>query len=382
MSVGRGKYLFPSEIIMYSPRFTITQNILKNIGAIEAAKAVIDASPLIPLYEKQFREDARVKTIYFGTRIEGNDLSIEQAKKILAFTDLKADIAEIGEQTGIVARERDIQEVINYRQTMDLIDQIGDRDTKTYTETMLKKIHAATINNLVPPEEAGQYRQVQAVWGDQRTGKVYFRPPPAIEVSYLIKDFLDWLNASTSREIHTCLRAAIAHYVLVAIHPFTEANGRSARAFATLILYQEDYDIKKLFSLEEYFDKDIMGYFKALAEVSEQKGPIEDRDLASWLEYFTKALAIELDRVKDKVKKLSRDSHLKSKLGRQIVLSERQVKLYEFLQENQWLTMGDAAKILSFVSTDTILRDLRDLLKKGVVKKTGRTKGAKYTLKT
>jgi len=366
---------------VYSPKFTITQAILKHIGAIEAAKASIDASPLIPLYERQFREEARVKTIHYGTRIEGNDLTIDEAKKILAFTDLKADIESIGSKTGIIARDRDIQEVINYRRTMSLIDKIGAKQKIKYTPRILKHIHQITVNRLAPLSEIGKYRQVQAVWGNHKTGKVFFRPPPAVEVPYLVKDFLSWLNSATARDTHPIIRAAIAHYCLVAIHPFTEANGRTARAFATLILFQESYDIKKLFSLEEHFDKNILGYFQALAQVSEQKGPIEDRDLTSWLEYFTKSLAIELTRVKNRVQKLSRDQHLKTRLGKQVVLSERQITLYEYLQEHEWLTMNEASQILPFVSTDTILRDLRDLTKKSVIKRTGRTKGVKYTLK-
>ena len=60
---------------MFSPIFTINNQILKNIGILEASKAIIDEAPLIPAYEKQFQQEAIIRTVHYGTRIEGNDLS-------------------------------------------------------------------------------------------------------------------------------------------------------------------------------------------------------------------------------------------------------------------------------------------------------------------
>ncbi len=92
---------------MYQPKFSISNKILKNIGQIEAAKEVIENAPLVPYYEKQFQSDAIVRTVHHGTHIEGNDLSLDQTRKVL-------------EGKEIVGRERDIQEVINYRNVMKL----------------------------------------------------------------------------------------------------------------------------------------------------------------------------------------------------------------------------------------------------------------------
>ena len=68
-------------------------------------------------------------------------------------------------------------------------------------------------------------------------------------------------------------------------------------------------------------------------------------------------------------------------MGRQVSLSERQVNLVEYLESNESLSMNEAREVLPMVSDDTILRDLTDLMTKGVVKKVGKTKGAKYTLR-
>ena len=173
----------------------------------------------------------------------------------------------------------------------------------------------------------------------------------------------------------------MAHYILVAIHPFIEGNGRTARAFATLVLFLEGYDIKRFFSLEENFDQDSPSYFGALMATSNQNQDLDKRDLTTWLEYFTQVLAIELNRIKERVRRLSIDIKMKTKIGKQVALSERQMKLVEYLEENRELTTPDARKILPMVSDDTLVRDLKDLIKKGIVKKEGRTKAARYLMK-
>ena len=100
------------------------------------------------------------------------------------------------------------------------------------------------------------------------------------------------------------------HYELVRIHPFTDGNGRVARAMALLVMLREGYDVKRFFSIEEYYDQHGGAYYKALQEVKETRG-----DLTPWLEYFTLGLAAELTRVKQQVLKLSRDLQLKGELG-------------------------------------------------------------------
>lgn len=169
--------------------------------------------------------------------------------------------------------------------------------------------------------------------------------------------------------------------MLAAVHPFVEGNGRTARAMATLVLFMEGYDIKRFFALEEYFDKHAGEYFGALMEVSNQSPRLEDRDLTPWLEVFTRALALELTRIKEQVRELSVDIKIKQRMGKQVALSERQMKIVEYLNANGELGMGEARGVLPMVSEDTILRDMRYLMERGVITKRGSTKAAKYVLK-
>ena len=213
---------------------------------------------------------------------------------------------------------------------------------------------------------------------NSQTGEITFRPPPALEVPFLMSSFTDWLGKTTVDDVHTALKAGITHYEIVRIHPFMDGNGRVARAAATLVLFKDGYDIKRFFALEEHYDREPMAYYEALQSVVKANG-----NLNVWLEYFIEGLAIELTRIKEKVKGLSTDLKIKKSLGgQQVSLSERQIKIIEYIQESGFLQNKSFFELFPMVSEDTVLRELKDLLKKGIVIKEGTTKGARYVLRT
>lgn len=366
---------------MYIPKYAITTSILKNIGLVEAAKEVVESAPLVPAWEAKFRDDAIVKAAHYGTALEGNDLTMGEAKLII-----EREVESVHEATdvGVVARERDVQEVINYRNVLRLIEKLGDSNVGekfTYTKELLCQIQKLATERIIPDDKSGKFRESQVVLKNSVTGEIGFRPPTYLDVPFLIDDFFVWLNSDKGRSEHPVIRAAATHYVLAAIHPFIEGNGRTARAFALLVMFVEGYGIKRFFALEEYFDKHADDYFGALMEVSNQSPNLDERDITPWIETFTKALAIELSRIKEQVKELSVDMKIKQRMGKQVQLSERQMKIVEYLNANGEIGMAEARTVLPMVSEDTILRDLRYLMEKEVLAKKGSTKAAKYVLK-
>jgi Fic family protein len=342
---------------MYAPQFTITQKILKNIGSIEAAKEVIENAPLLPYWEKKFQDEALLRTTHYGTHIEGNELSLTQVQKIMD-----------GER--IVARERDIQEVINYRK---VIEYIGNNSSKTIDEDLILGLHKIVVHSILSEEDAGAFRQKEVVIRNSITGDVAFRPPKAIEVPWQIKDLMHFINEES--EIHPVLKSAIVHYEFVRIHPFLDGNGRVGRALSMLVLFMNGYDIRNFFSLEEHFDRDPESYYGALQSVQAKKG-----DQTDWLSYFTECLAAELAKIKEKIENISIDSSLKKKLGGPVMLTERQLKIIEYIRQVGYFENKMFATMFPMVSEDTVLREMQDLVKKGIIKKQGKTKGVKYVM--
>lgn len=358
---------------MFLSKLTITNNILKNVGRIDAAREVILNAPLVPAWEAKFRRDAQARMIHHGTHLEGNPLTEEEVKDVLE-----------GEE--VIARDRDIQEILNYRDVLNFIDSISERigTSGAYfltVETILE-IHRITTQKILPEEYSGKFRVRQVIVRNTKTGQISYTPPPAVEISFLVEDLVNWINSDETKELHPVVKAGIIHYEMSRIHPFVDGNGRVARALATLIMFLDGYDIRKFFSLEEYFDDNPLNYYQTLQAVSNQLVlDTHERDLTPWLEYFIEGVAIELNRVKDQVQRISVDARVKDRLGEQLVLNERQMLIMEYLHKHKAMMNKDFRKIFPNYSDDTVLRELRFLIKKGLIKKQGGTKKATYLLR-
>src|SRR3990167_7714970 len=135
---------------MFSPKYQISNRILTNISKIEAVEEVIRHAPILPLWEKEFREDAIVRSVYHGTHIEGNILQKGEALDVLKGKD-------------VMARARDIQEIINYRKVIDFIDEQAKNKNETISEDFIKKLHNIIVEKILPPEQSGQYREKQVI---------------------------------------------------------------------------------------------------------------------------------------------------------------------------------------------------------------------------
>ena len=235
---------------------------------------------------------------------------------------------------------------------------------------MHKDITKDTLEN---PFYEGKYRDIQVYVGDRITDEVIFMPPPPEKVPNLMKEFVSWLNSNDFFELHPVLIAGISHYEFVRIHPFVDGNGRTARALATLILYLREFDIKRFFALDDYYDSDRTAYYTALKSVDQKTF-----DLTNWLEYFTDGVLISISRVKEKVLRLSIERKKKEKMG-QIALTERQMKILEYIQRNGEITTGDIAKMFK-ITRQGALKEITKLVDLEIVKLIGKGRGAHYII--
>jgi hypothetical protein len=118
----------PSPI--WSPRFTLTPAIARGLMQIEAARALVDRTPLSPSAKVAMRASARVRSSHFSTFIEGNRLTLEEAKAVIS-----------DEKIEIEGRERDVSEVRNYWNALLCVEEWA-RKKKPLTEELIKRLHA------------------------------------------------------------------------------------------------------------------------------------------------------------------------------------------------------------------------------------------------
>jgi Fic family protein len=348
---------------MYSPAINITQKILEYISRIEAAKAVIENSPLIPLYERQFKTEATVRKVHYSTAIEGNYLNLNEVRRIL-----DSNIQSISDAEGnqVVSRQRDFYEVINYRNLIKYVEKFSENKDFVLTEDRIMEMHRILLNNI--HHAIGEYRIGVAISVNFLTGEKLYPYEVPENVQEKLKFLIDWYN-NEAINTHSVLKAGLLHLEFVRIHPFEEGNGRMARSLATLSLSLDGYDIAHFFCLDEFYDSNAQDYYHYLGKGFENP--------SEWLEYFCLGVAIEFERIKERVVKISKDAKIKSKVGK-MYITDRQERIIEWLNNNGFIKNQDFEKIFPDLSEDTILRELRSLIDNKIIIKKGKTKSSRY----
>lgn len=214
--------------------------------------------------------------------------------------------------------------------------------------------------------DVAQYRSggMKVVSGNFGKEKIHFVAPSAERVNLEMEQFFNWINNENGLDL--VLKSMIAHFWFVTIHPFDDGNGRIARAIFDMFLAKSDNSKIRFYSLSNQIFKEHKRYNEIIEKT--QKG---SQDITQYLEWFLgcferallaseQNLEIILDKARfwDKYKSVS--------------LNDRQRKVINYLYDNYDNTNGflrtSVYAKLAKCSTDTALRDLQDLISKGMIK--------------
>lgn len=324
---------------------------------ISAIKEFILNSKILPSYDLKLKNKAIITSSYNSTSIEGNPLDFKQVTELFKLkennnlNDANLNKSEI--------------EVLNYFKTLENLDKYKKIDEKSILE-IHKNITEGTLND---SGMAGKFRDSQVIIGNLLTGKLNLVPPSPIEVPYLIRELLDWIYVQN--DLNPIILAGIFHYEFVRIHPFVDGNGRTARALATLILLLKDFDIKRYFSLDEYYNQDRGSYYAALQSAD------KSQDLTEWLEYFSTGFLVSLSNVKNDILDMS---NFDNEMNDKIKLNENEIKILKFLEENDSIKNKDVQNLLN-LSPQGSYSYIDKLVKKGLIKSQGRGRSTFYILR-
>ncbi len=337
---------------MTEPRFTITNRINNALLEIERARGFLDAAKLKDDWIEDMQSRSLIREAHHSTHIEGTQLTLPQAEGILR-----------GEAVEGV-RGDDRQELLNYREAMELVSEYMGRWSEI-TEELIKEIHSILVKDVRGDSlEPGQYRKVQNYVGNVETGEVIYTPPPPSEVPRLMARFVQWLNSE--KDLSPVLVAGVSQFQFVQIHPFLDGNGRTARVLCTLILYQHGYDFKRLFSLSEYYDKGRMAYYEAIQSVRDSGG-----DMTGWLEYFAEGLQSQLMEVKTRGERAIRREAIVERAGR-LELNDRQQRILMYILEANGASVEQLRRRFDLVRR-TVQRDLARMVELGLIKETSKS---------
>jgi len=269
---------------IFKPIFTITPGIARDLMRIEAAKEKVAFLPMNPTVLASLRETAKLYTTHYSTMIEGNMLKLDEIKEVI---QLKGHFP---------GRERDEHEVKGYYAALAQAEQYAAQN-HPLTEKVIQTLHSLVMSSGGVRVKPTPYRDGQNVIKNSGTGTIVYMPPEAKDVPGLMRNLVSWIKEN--KGLPCPLVAGISHYQFATIHPYYDGNGRTSRLLTTLILHLGGYDLKGLYSLEEYYAKNLMGYYRAIS-----LGPSHnyyfgrpESDITSWLSYFIEGMAFALEKV-------------------------------------------------------------------------------------
>jgi Fic family protein len=206
-------------------------------------------------------------------------------------------------------------------------------------------------------EESGPMQVVSGPMGKER---VHFEAPVAGRIEREMSAFLDWFNTTSS--IDPVLKAGVAHFWFVTIHPFEDGNGRIARAIADMALARSEETSERFYSASAQIEAERKQYYNELE--SSQRGTV---NITLWLEWFFGCLGRAIQKAEHDLASILRKAKIWDELNKGQV-NDRQRKVINRLLDNfeGMLTTSKYAKIAK-CSEDTALRDIKELLRRGIL---------------
>ena len=338
---------------MYTPYFNITPKITEYLTQIGIIYGFLKSTPLPIKYQKEYQNKILSEIIHSSTAIEGNTLTQTQVQGVLKGDKIKG-------------YERDVKEIENYHNAIKYISTLSVNSHFKISEEVILQINKIILAG-IRDEEIGKYRTKEVYVGA-------YIPPKPQNVARLMAEFINWFNDPTPPDMSPILYAGIAHYNLVAIHPFIDGNGRTTRILTKLMLKKFGYDFIKYFSLESYYNRERKIYYMSLDSAdSHRMGGVPD--LSTWLEYFTLALFVQAERAQTQIANLIKTKQRQNKLH----LNERQKKIVSYIEDHGSITTSEYMKI-SNLSPKGAYNDLQKLVKAGLIEKKGILKSSFYIL--
>jgi Fic family protein len=290
-----------------------------------------------------------------SSEIEGELLNYDQVRSSIA--------RRLGINTaGLIPSNRHIEGVV------EMMLDATQRFTLPLTEKRLCGWHAALFpTGYSGPYsiEVGRYRsgEMQVISGAMGKEKLHYEAVRPELVKTEMDKFLDWFN--NENRLDPVLKAAIAHFWFIIIHPFDDGNGRIGRAITDMLLARAEGSGERFYSMSSQILTERKRYYEVLQKVQHSSS-----DITEWINWFLHCLKNAMLSTENTTQKILRKAEF-WKLHEHTPINERQRLMLNKLFDNfeGKLQTSKWAKIAK-TSTDTALRDIKDLVEKGILKQT------------
>lgn len=340
-----------------------SRSLAKPLAELDQRRWLFENLPIDPTHAEWLRQRAWVRTIHGTARIEGNTASDVEVETLLR-----------GEGSTKISN-KEAREIIGTREALTFADEQANANVVP-DEAVIRELHRRVLWNQSPLLTPGEYRR-----GENRVvdadGNLVFQTPPSGDVPELMRDFAAWLGKTADRHSPPVV-AALAHLELVAIHPFNDGNGRTARAVARLILVRHGYALNGLVSLDAQLDLDRSAYFAAIRQAIGQ-GYQPNHDATPFALYFVRSITRSADHVLARLRGLG---EIMVEIRRAIsggTIPPAMIDGLAFAWVNRHVRAGDYIR-LTGRSPQATTRDLTAAVEGGWLRATGEKRGRYYVL--
>ncbi len=339
------------------PKYTISNRFLLTIREIGESIGEIKAKSLAPNAIAKLELSARELSSYASTSIEGNPLPLTDVKRLLKT-----------KKNHIRDTER---EVLNYNDTLRTLYQSVRDGHFVLNALALERVQGQVIKGLMDnPSHCGAIRKDPVIIRNPRkVDEIVFIPPDAKDVEKLLGELMNFVNNNIGK-IDPIILAGVFHRQHVIIHPFMDGNGRTTRLLTTAILGMAGLDLFEIFSFEDYYNRNITRYFKAVGLEGDYYDLKDKIDFSGWLEYFAEGILDELRRV---------TKILGEQPARQPRLEPHHRHVLDYIREHGSITQREYGAI-SKRSLAARKLDFEKLLILRLIKTEGIGRGAYYVL--
>ena len=356
------------------------ENQNSNLIQIEAYKEAALNLVLPSDWKEQLDQLNRVRAVHGTTAVEGNPLSEAEVSRLLSAS---------ADQSSIQSREE--KQVRNAGLAQDWVRQRFTPASKPLRFTDIMQMHRLVTGGSDETDNVpGELRTHPVVVGTEALGGVHRGTPPA-DLRRLMEEFVKFVNSNKLAAQHPVVRALLAHFFLVTIHPFGDGNGRVSRLVKAGILFHGGYNVHGFYGLSNYFYRNRNDYMRLL-----QKGRrAQPFDLSGFIAFGIEGFASELKGINNFIKtKLNRVIYrttLTRALSQRVserrrVINQREYDLLCFLLEetepvdpfaeepskgikiSELLSAPYVTAVYRDVTTRTFMRELFRLEKTGFIK--------------
>jgi Fic family protein len=305
----------------------------------------------------KLKEEALLSTLTLdvqkSSEIEGEMLNYEQVRSSIA--------SKLGmDYSGYIPKDRNVEGVV----------EMMLNATQKFNEPLEQERIFGWHATLFPTGWSGMHRieascyrngEMQIVSGPMGKEKVHFEAPSSKIIKHEMDIFLTWLNNEIN--IDAVLKAAIAHFWFIIIHPFDDGNGRIARAISDMLLARSEGSSKRFYSLSNQILIEKKSYYKVLQEVQQSSG-----DITEWLNWFLNCLHKALLTTEETLQHVIQKADFWDRHNTTILNNRQRLMLNKLLDGFEGKLKTSKWAKISKCSADTALRDIQDLIKKGILK--------------